>query len=235
MDFRFEEHKPDLYKSVRDASLGRTLQAKHIRQFDDQFLAFAGAGAGMSVLEIGCGTGLFLQYLKHRGFGRVVGIDYDENLRDVLAGLSGDGIETAIGDAEAYVDRLPAGRSFDRIVLFDILEHLEIDAAVRLLRKLAGVLTADGRLVIRVPNASSPWGVRMHFDSFDHVTPYAPGRLRELASISGYRITALAGQATGKRRKRFFERCLHAVLSRLVTYHPEIWEAALIATFERGR
>ncbi|MFQ5766048.1 MAG: class I SAM-dependent methyltransferase, partial [Rhodospirillales bacterium] len=79
MAFRFEDQKAEAYKEFRDRS-PINLGAKHIRQFDREFLAFTEADSGMSVLDVGCGAGLFLQYLKHRGFRDAVGIDYDENM-----------------------------------------------------------------------------------------------------------------------------------------------------------
>lgn len=231
MAFRFEDQKAEAYKGFRDRS-PLTLSAKHVRQFDREFLAFTEAEPEMSVLDVGCGAGLFLQYLKHRGFRNAVGIDYDENITDALdrAEIAGFTVETA--EAQAYVDRIRGQRRFDRIVLLDILEHMALDDSVSLLRKLHDVVNPGGRILIRVPNATSPWGLRMQFDTFDHVTVFTPGRLHELAAMSGYRVAALEGQNTGKRRKLFLQRCLHWTLARILPYHPEIWEPAVICTFE---
>lgn len=40
------------------------VRPKHVRNFDDQFWKPADCMPTMSVLEIGCGTGLFLAYLR---------------------------------------------------------------------------------------------------------------------------------------------------------------------------
>lgn len=232
-EFQFKRDKGAFYKSVRDRS-AIALSAKHLRQFDTEFTAFTGAEPSMSVLEIGCGSGLFLRYLLQRGFADVTGVDYDENLRHVLSDVQEAGYSVELTDAESYVDRNLDSRSFDRIVLFDILEHLDLDDGARLLRKLTAILRGGGKILVRVPNATSPWGLRMQFDTFDHVTLYSPGRLHDLATLTGYTVTAIAGQTTGKPRKVLFQRCLHWMLSRLLPYHPEIWEAALICTFEKA-
>lgn len=231
MAFRFADRKDQAYKDYRDRSAIR-LGAKHVRQFDRAFLDFTGAGPAMSVLDIGCGQGLFLQYLKHRGFRDVVGVDYDENMRATLADVEQAGYVIETTDAEAFVDRVRGQRRFDRIVLFDILEHMALDRCVGLLDKLHGILNAGGKVLIRVPNVTSPWGLRMQFDTFDHVTAFSPGRVQELAALSGYRVTALKGEISGKRRKMIFQVCLHWALARLLPYHPEIWEPLVICTFE---
>ena len=231
MAFRFADHKAQAYKDIRDRS-AVNLGAKHLRQFDLEFLTFTGAEPTMSVLDIGCGAGVFLQYLHHRGFRDVVAVDYDENMRDALAGIEQAGFAVEIMEAEAFVKRVQGQRRFDRIVLFDILEHMELDKCVSVLTKLHGILNAGGKILVRVPNVSSPWGLRMQYDTFDHVTSFSPGRVHELAALAGYRVTALAGQNTGKRRKIIFQRCLHWMLARILPYHPEIWEPAVICTFE---
>lgn len=231
--FQFEKHKADFYRLVRDGTAVE-ISPKHIRQFDKEFFTFTKANQSMSVLDIGCGPGLFLRYLLYRDFKLVTGVDYDEKLRDALADVEEAGCTIEITDAETYVDRNQGSLLFDRIVLFDILEHMDLNECVRFFRKLHGMLSNKGKILIRVPNATSPWGLRMQFDTFDHVTLFSPGRLRDLATLTDYKVSAIAGQTTGKRRKVFFQRCLHWTLSRLLPYHPEIWEAALICTFDKA-
>lgn len=231
MAFRFADHKAQAYKDIRDRS-AVNLGAKHLRQFDLEFLTFTGAEPTMSVLDIGCGAGVFLQYLHHRGFRDVVAVDYDENMRDALANIEQAGFAVESMEAEVFIDRVKGQRRFDRIVLFDILEHMELDQCVSLLGKLHGILNSGGKILIRVPNVTSPWGLRMQFDTFDHVTIFSPGRIQELATLSGYTVTALKGEISGKRRKIIFQRCLHWMLARLLPYHPVIWEPLVICTFE---
>lgn len=231
MDGETSIDKAEAYKRVRDSS-AVSLGKKHLRQFDDEFLTFCGADNTMSVLDIGCGVGVFLSYLKHRGFQDIAGIDYDENLATALQPLKEAGCTIEFSDAESFVDKVSGERTFDRIVLFDILEHMPVEDSVKLLRKLRSILADDGRILIRVPNVTSPWGLRMQFDCFDHVTMFSPGRLGELAIMSGYKVRALKGQTTGKRRKVIIQNAIHYLLSRILTYHPEVWEAAIVCTME---
>lgn len=209
------------------------LRDKHVRQYDAEFLAFGQADNGMSVLEFGAATGIFLRYLKAKGFKRVAAVDGDPRIAHRLAELKEAGFEIHISDAEAYVDQATGKKRFDRVVMFDFLEHLPLDYAVRFLTKLHGILEPGAKLVIRVPNGSSPWGLRMQFGTFEHVTVLTPDRLRELAAMTGFHCAEVRGQATGKKRKRLVEKLLHGFLSRILTYHPDIWEAALLCRFEK--
>ncbi len=57
---------------------------KHIRRLNAEFWAPMACTTEMSVLEIGCGTGLFLAYLSARGVENFTGIDSDPALQGVI-------------------------------------------------------------------------------------------------------------------------------------------------------
>jgi len=103
-------------------------------------------GAGLSVLDLGCGPGNLLERLEG---ARVVGLDLSDYLlaqaRARVAGRAG--FEVLKGDAE----HLPfPDASFDRIVCSEVLEHIEKpDAAMREMRRVA---RPGARVVITVPN-----------------------------------------------------------------------------------
>ena len=143
-----------------------------------------------------------------------------------------EGCEFVCADANDYVAKVSGARTFDRIVLFDILEHMELDDAIQLLKGLRSILSKGGKVLLRMPNVSSPWGQRMFYGSFDHVTPYTPDRVKELAFMTGYTCLNVVGQTTGKWRKRVLENALHGILNRVLTYHPQIWQANLLCVFE---
>ena len=225
----YKDEKAEVYKGHRERS-ATEIKKKHLRQFDQEFLSLTGANVAMSVLEIGCGAGQFLRYLKARGFSDTVGVDYDENLAEVLSDIEGCAFVCA--DANDYVAKVSGARTFDRIVLFDILEHMELDDAIQLLKGLRSILSKGGKVLLRMPNVSSPWGQRMFYGSFDHVTPYTPDRVKELAFMTGYTCLNVVGQTTGKWRKRVLENALHGILNRVLTYHPQIWQANLLCVFE---
>jgi SAM-dependent methyltransferase len=108
---------------------------------------------GLSVLDVGCGSG----YLLRKAAGRAwlaLGVDLDEDrLRAARDGLlhaerpNCGLIEFAVADGR----RLPfADASFDRIICTETLEHVE-DVG-QTLRELARVLRPGGRLAFSVPH-----------------------------------------------------------------------------------
>ena len=123
-------NNPDTFYRVTDRSgLGTALKPKHVRQFRLDFVEAADFRAGMSVLELGCGTGLFLRFLEHLQVADFVGVDNDGRN---LASMGSLASRLAIADIDSYVSNL--NRTFDRIVMFDVFEHFTPTDGVKLLR-----------------------------------------------------------------------------------------------------
>jgi len=205
------------------------LKAKHLRQFDREFLHASGADPSMRVLEIGCGTGIFLRYLVKRGFTNILAIDSDAGLAPVLDDLKG--VDIRLADAAQLVPTLPPA-GFDRIALFDVAEHIPLQALCELMRTLQTLLAPGGRIVLRVPNCESPWGLKCFFGSFDHVTPLTSGRFEELAAATGFKVARLFGSDTGEGLRKLAQTLLHGLLSRCLVYRPDVWEVCLVAVLE---
>jgi 2-polyprenyl-3-methyl-5-hydroxy-6-metoxy-1,4-benzoquinol methylase len=140
----------------------------------------------LSLLDFGCGKGLFLQFAKKFGFkGR--GIESSEP----RAKYAEDQF-----NLEVSTDYYSKGKVFDHnfsvITLFHVLEHLTL--AKDTLRNLVeDNLEEKGLLVIEVPNlqswqsqwAGSRW---LHLDVPRHVTHFTPQSLSKVIEQSGCTI-----------------------------------------------
>src|SRR5580658_4788916 len=120
---------------------------------------FLGANLGRTA-DIGCGPGVFTRFLCERS-AEVHAMDIDAaTLHRVRARNRG---ARNLDFAVALADHLPfADRSFDTILILEVLEHLEDDAAG--IRELGRVLNPGGKLVLSVPvppgeiNEDDPFG-----------------------------------------------------------------------------
>jgi SAM-dependent methyltransferase len=98
---------------------------------------------GRAVLDVGAGSGTFSNLLSARGF-EVTSTDVTEEALEVLRSRVSGPVVRA--DATA----LPFGpASFDAVVLAEVLEHVEDDAAA--LSEAARVLRPSGILAVSVP------------------------------------------------------------------------------------
>lgn len=95
----------------------------------------------ISILDVGCGDGQFLQYLSRRGYHSLTGIEHNENRRknallhgiDVLSELGG------LGEQQ-----------YDLIILWHVLEHIENPIFV--LNCLSRNLAPNGVILVSIPN-----------------------------------------------------------------------------------
>lgn len=107
------------------------------------------------VLDLGCGTGALGAHLKRRPGLEVVGVTFsEEEAREARTRLD----EVVVCDLEE-LDPAGLGR-FDCVVCSHVLEHLT--RPEELLRRLRASLTADGLLVVALPNALY-WRQRFEF------------------------------------------------------------------------
>ncbi|MDP7098932.1 MAG: class I SAM-dependent methyltransferase [Rhodospirillales bacterium] len=201
---------------------------KHIRQFDAQFWRPAECRAGMSVLELGCGTGIFLAYLRRKRIAEFVGVDADEAVKkympdDVAA-------KVTIGDIRDFIEKTE--RVFDRIVMLDVFEHFSVFEGRALLSSLKPLLAPEGRIVMRLPNAASPWGLQYQFQDLTHKAIYGPGNIRHLAHAAGYDCLACFSARRGNPFKHFIEDCVHALLNRMLTEPPPVWGANMVVVLK---
>ena len=100
------------------------------------------------VLEIGCGAGATLRWLRTRArCDMTVGIELVE--RAALAARAHvDRVE--VGDAETGIDSVASDGPFDLVLCLDVLEHM-VDPW-RFIDRLADALPAGATVIARVPN-----------------------------------------------------------------------------------
>ena len=128
------------------SSEGRELSRRLAQAF-----SAADVAAGMRVLDIGCGRGEVLRHCLALG-ADAYGVDYSQVAAQMASGLTSRRGATRIGLADAKV--LPFRRgSFDRVLMFDLVEHLHPWELRKALAEVRRVLRRDGRLIVHTaPN-----------------------------------------------------------------------------------
>ena len=133
-----------------------------------------------SVLDVGSGTGVFLDQLTRRN---IAGRGIDNNPASVRY-ASMLGLDVELSDARAALSGSEA--SFDAIHCSHFVEHLPMDALTELLALIATALTPGGRLVLVFPD---PESIRSQLLGFwrdpDHVRFYHPDIIETIALSLG--------------------------------------------------
>jgi glycosyltransferase involved in cell wall biosynthesis len=100
-----------------------------------------------SVLDVGCGTGVFLDLLRERGVARVLGVDRDPEMVDETRAR---GHEARVLDARTELAAL--GERFDGVHFSFVVETMDGEEGIAALRACAALLKPDGLLVVRTLN-----------------------------------------------------------------------------------
>ena len=161
-----------------------------------------------TLLDVGCGTGLFLTVARRRGW-QVDGID--ANAEATAYARDRFGLAVRTGDFGAFEGN---GRGFDAITMWDIIEHSR--DPVGLLKSARRALAPGGVLALSTPNQRSMLDVvagtlyrlsggrvttpleKFYIDQ--HFLYFSPATLAGALGRAGLAVAELVGEATDLRR-----------------------------------
>ena len=150
-------------------------------------------GAHDRVLDVGCGNGIHSISIAGK-CTHVIGIDHDQAKIALSNNLGRDrgikNISFLTNDAEEGWNFAEA--SFDKVMLLDVLEHLNNDMSA--LSEAYRVLKKAGSLLLAVPNRETSWkriqkklGLFYYSDS-DHKREYSLMEIKEILRKKGFRV-----------------------------------------------
>jgi 2-polyprenyl-3-methyl-5-hydroxy-6-metoxy-1,4-benzoquinol methylase len=137
------------------------------------------------VLDIGCGTGAFLNTMKEAGWS-INGLEPDVLARTKAVEL----YDIHPQSSEKLFDLKPA--TFNTITMWHVLEHVHVLHAY--IKKIGELLAPNGKLFIAVPNYTSTdaeiykenWAA---YDTPRHLYHFSPQSMEKLVSMHGLKIT----------------------------------------------
>ena len=132
----------------------------------------------MSILDIGCGSGLMIQILNK--YGTVFGMDTSEQSIEFCKKLGGTNL--ALG---ALPKDIPfEANKFEMITALDVIEHIDDDGGS--LIAIIDLLKNDGLLILTVPALNLMW---TNFDEInDHKRRYSKSELRRKLKLAGFEV-----------------------------------------------
>lgn len=118
---------------------------------------------------------------------------------------------------------------WDRVVLLDVLEHFMPEDGFLLLSLIAKGLKSSGKVIIKVPNGGSPWGMSYQMGDLTHKTAYNSESLRQVATACGLNVDTIYDQRRGSTRRMFTDAVVNKFLSWALLTPPPFWGANLYA------
>jgi SAM-dependent methyltransferase len=137
------------------------------------------------ILELGCGSGGLLAYLKRRGFSHAIGIDVSAEQVELA---SRRGVRAEVANAFDYLREHRGG--FGAIVAVDVLEHFTRDELLRLARLISCALRPGGRMLIQTANGAGLFSRQVVYGDLTHVTILTPESLTQLLRPVGFQDLA---------------------------------------------
>lgn len=150
--------------------------------FRRRYLPHLPADKGARILDLGCGLGTFLAFLKGEGYANCSGVDGSPEVAALARRNAGVPVEQA--DAVAYLNAHPG--EFDAIVALDVLEHMYKDELLDCMDAVRVALKPGGIFLAHTTNTDGlMWG-RMRYIDFTHETGFTRYSLSQLFSVTGF-------------------------------------------------
>ncbi len=180
--FYQRQHEWHGYKDLEDMKAKHAIRARYYQWFTKGWLP---ESRSTPVLDIGCGSGQFLYFMREEGFTDISGIDVDRVQAETAKSL---GFNVICGDVIECMKE--HDRSYGLVAMLDILEHLTREELFPLLNAVVSRLEPGGKLIASVPNAESPDANRAIYADITHEIAFTPMSLEELFFCHGLKVTA---------------------------------------------
>jgi SAM-dependent methyltransferase len=139
---------------------------------------------GAPILEIGCGDGQFVRFLRQMGYRNAEGFDVDATRIEEARRRAVEGVFRA--DLRTFFDG-ERECTYERVFALNVVEHLRKDEALRLMEDVFRVLRPGGEFWLRVPNGAGIFGGYTRYIEFTHEAAYTTNSLTEVLRFAGFR------------------------------------------------
>lgn len=135
-----------------------------------------------SILDIGCGDGGFVYYLKNLGYENSSGIDISPEQVEIARNLGIKDVKCAdiLGFLRDKKD------TYDVIFARDVIEHFTKEDIIELLEVVFNSLKPCGVVIIQTPNGESPFGGRYRYGDFTHEIAFTRSSLNQVLMMAGF-------------------------------------------------
>jgi len=163
------------------------------------------------ILEIGCGVGFLLYFLRKSGYENLTGVDISEHSVELCRQYVTNQVVCA--DAISFLSDLSnSNQIFDSIYCFDTLEHFSKKDVMVFFERCSQILNPGGQLVIKVGNMANITSMHLAAMDFTHITSFTEESLAYLFRRSEFeRCIFLESPVVlfKSKIKRFLEKAFH--------------------------
>jgi 2-polyprenyl-3-methyl-5-hydroxy-6-metoxy-1,4-benzoquinol methylase len=151
------------------------------QQYLRRYRSFLPHDLAAPILDIGCGSGGFLDALRSVDYSCVEGVDLSASQVQAAAARGVTGIARA--SALDYLRTRP--NRYAMISAFSVLEHHTRAELFDLLDAIRESLQPGGSLIAVVPNAKGLFGAQVRFADITHELSFTPTSVAQLCAVVG--------------------------------------------------
>jgi 2-polyprenyl-3-methyl-5-hydroxy-6-metoxy-1,4-benzoquinol methylase len=154
----------------------------HAELYSKTYLAHLPRDKQALILDVACGAGHFLYFLKKQGYTKIAGIDISQEQLDIARKMGVDVVQKA--DMFKYLAKNKG--KYELIIANDIIEHLTKNEVIQLLDAIYAALKPGGKVIINTENAASLFGASRVFIDFTHEQGFTPISLSQVLRVCDF-------------------------------------------------
>lgn len=135
------------------------------------------------ILELGCGYGALIHYANQAGYTEMKGVDVSMEQVDAAKQLGIVGVSQ--GDLLETLAR-QENEALDMVVAFDVIEHFSKTELLVLAEEVHRVLKPEGKWLLHMPNAASPFFGRVRYGDYTHEQAFTRHSASQLLQVAGF-------------------------------------------------
>ena len=150
------------------------------KSYDWYFRNWLPADKAAPIVDLACGGGALLHFLRERGYANAAGVDISPEQvvlsRQVTEEVTQDNVLPSLGAHE---------NKFGLITALGLVEHFHKEEVLTFLDGCHAALRPGGRLILQTPNAETPWAGSIRYGGFTHEVGFNLNSLGRLVRLTG--------------------------------------------------
>lgn len=160
----------------------RNRVSQFFRNYRHRFLhLLSDTGREEPLLELGCGPGYLLEFLRDQGFTNARGIDISAEQIKLAAA---EGLNAEVADVFSFLRR--KRNAYQVMFAIDFLEHFTKHELLELFPLIQRALRKGGLLIVQTPNGQGLFPGQVIYGDLTHSTILAEDSLRQLLLLHGF-------------------------------------------------
>ena len=164
------------------------------KYFHKNYFRFLPKNKNADILDLGCGMGHFLYFLKKEGYRNYIGIDLSQECVEYcLKNKLGNKRNILFINAQKYLQKTK--KKFDLIVMNDVIEHIKKEQITPVLSLIRKRTNKKGKVIIKTLNSANPiTGNSSRYMDFTHTVGFTQESLAQTLRMAGFKKVKICPQ-----------------------------------------